>query len=136
GPALTDVLGGQIQVLMGSIPSTTQHVKMNRLRGISVTTSKRSALVPDIPTIAETLPGYEAVLWYGVWGPKNLPANVVNRWNKDLDALIQLSDMRERMSKEGVEPAGGSPQQFKIVLARDIAKWTKVAREAKVVIDQ
>ena len=136
GPALTDVLGGQIQVLMGSIPSTTQHVKMNRLRGISVTTSKRSALVPDIPTIAETLPGYEAVLWYGVWGPKNLPANVVNRWNKDLDALIQLSDMRERMSKEGVEPAGGSPQQFKTVLARDIAKWTKVAREAKVVIDQ
>lgn len=136
GPALTDVLGGQIQVLMGSIPSTTQHVKMNRLRGLSVTTAKRSALVPDIPTIAETVPGYEAVLWYGVWGPKNLPAHVVNRWNKDLDALIQSPDMRERMSKEGVEPAGGSPQQFKTVLARDIAKWTKVARDAKVSVDQ
>lgn len=135
GPALTDVLGGQIHVLMGSIPSTTQHVKMNRLRGIAVTTAKRSTLVPDIPTIADAVPGYEAVLWYGIWGPKNLPANVVNRWNKELNALIQAPEMRDRMTKEGVEPAGGSPQRFKTVLARDIAKWTKVARDAKVSID-
>lgn len=135
GPALTDILGGQIQVLMGSIPSTSQYVRMNRLRGLAVTTSKRSALLPAIPTINETLPGYEAVLWYGIWGPKKLPSNVVMRWNKELETLIKSEDMKALMIKAGVEPAGGSPQQFKTILERDIAKWTKVVREAKVFVE-
>ena len=136
GPALTDLLGGQIQVVFGSIPATTPHVRSNRLRGIAVTTSARSGLVPDVPTIAETLPGYEAVLWYGVWGPKKLPQPVVSRWNKELEKLIRSADMRERMLKEGVEPAGGTPEAFKTVLQRDIAKWAKVARLAKLTLEQ
>lgn len=129
-PALTDLLGGQIQLVFGSITATMPHVRASRLRGLSVTTATRSSEIPDIPTVAETLPGYEAVLWYGVWGPKNLPTHVVSLWNKEIERLIHSPDMKERMVKEGVEPAGGSPDAFRKVLQKDIATWTKVARQA------
>ena len=130
GPALSDLLGGHIQLMLGSIIATSPHVRANRLRGIGVTTAKRSSQIQDIPAISEFIPGYEAVLWYGIWGPKNLPAHVVTRWNREVDALLKLADMRERMAKEGLEPAGGPPDAFQKILASDIAKWTKIARQA------
>ncbi len=132
GPALSDLLGGHIQMIFGSIIATTPHVKANRLRGIAVTTAKRSGQLQDVPAIAETVPGYEAVLWYGIWGPKGLPAQVVSRWNREVDSLLKAPEMKARMTKEGLEPAGGTPEAFQKILAGDIAKWTKIARQANI----
>ena len=104
--------------------------KSNRVRGIAVTTAKRSNAVPDFPTVGETVPGYEAVQWFAVWGPKALPKDLVARWNREINRILQLSDVKERMAGDGVEPAGGSPERFREVLNRDVAKWQKVVKIA------
>jgi len=132
GPALTDLLGGQIQLIFGSMPSMVPQVKTGRLRGIAVTTAKRNAAVPDVPTVAETVPGYEAALWYACWGPKGLPKEVVTRWNSEITKALKTPDMKERMAGEGLEPAGGPPEQFRDVLKRDIPKWRKVVKDANI----
>ena len=132
GAALNDLLGGQIQLIIGSMPSIIPQVKSKRLRGIAVTTAKRSNAAPDIPTVAETVPGYEAGTWYGVLGPKAMPKDLVARWNREINRILQLSDVKERMAGEGLEPAGGSPERFREVLKRDVAKWQKVVKIANI----
>ena len=132
GPALNDLMGAQIQVLFGSLPSTIPLVKQNRLRGIGVTTARRNNAVPDIPAIAESVPGYEAVLWYGVWGPKGLPKNIVTLWNTEVRKTLKQPDMRERLANEGLDPADSPPERFNEVVRRDVEKWRKVARDGKI----
>jgi len=132
GLALNDLLGGQIQIIFGGMPPMIPQVKLNRLRGIAVTTAKRSNAVPDIPTVGETVPGYVAVQWFAILGPKALPKDIVVRWNKEIDRIVQLPDVKERMAGEGLEPAGGSPERFLEVLKREIAKWQKVVRAASI----
>ena len=132
GAALTDLLGGHIQIIFGSLPSMVPQHKMGRLRGIAVSTAKRNNAVPDMPTIAETVPGYEVVLWYACWGPKGLPKEIVTRWNTEIAKAIKAPDMQERMAGEGLDPAGGPPERFRDVLKRDIPKWAKVVKEAHV----
>ena len=130
GLALNDLLGGQIQLIFGGFPPMIPQIKSNRLRGIAVTTARRSNAVPDIPTVGETVPGYEAVQWFAILGPKALPKNVVTRWNNEIDRIVQLPDVKERMAGDGLEPAGGSPERFREVLKREIAKWQKVVKIA------
>lgn len=130
GPALNELLGGQIQLVFGGMPQMIPQVKSNRVRGIAVTTAKRSNAVPDIPTVAETVPGYEAVQWTAVLGPKALPKDIVARWNREIDRILQLSDVKERMAGAGTEPAGDSPERFREVLKRDVEKWQKVVKIA------
>jgi len=132
GPALNDLLGGQIQLLLGGTTPTIPHVRANRLRGIAITSAKRSNAVPDIPTVGESVPGYEAVLWFAVLGPKALPKDIVARWNEEIDRILQLPEMKERMANDGTEPVGGSPERFREVLVRDIAKWQKVVKIANI----
>jgi tripartite-type tricarboxylate transporter receptor subunit TctC len=132
GPALNELLGGQIQLMFGGMPALIPHVKSNRLRGIAVTSAKRSNAVPDIPTVAETVPGYEAVQWTAVLGPKALPKDIVARWNTEINRILQLSDVKERMEGAGTEPDGGSPERFLEVLKRDVAKWQKVVKIANI----
>jgi len=132
GAALTDLLGGQIQLIFGSMPSMVPHNKTGRLRGIAVSTAKRNSAVPDMPTVAETVPGYEAVLWYACWGPKGLPKEIVARWNGELAKAIKSPDTHERLAGEGIEPAGGAPEQFRAILQRDIPKWIKVVKAANI----
>ena len=132
GPALNELLGGQIQVIFGSMPAMIPLIKSNRVRGIAVTAAKRSNAVPEIPTVAETVPGYEAVNWYAILGPKALPKDIVARWNTEINSSLQLSDVKERMSGDGMEPAGGSPERFREVLKRDVAKWQKVVKIANI----
>jgi tripartite-type tricarboxylate transporter receptor subunit TctC len=132
GAALNDLVGGQIQLVIGSMIETIPQVRSNRLRGIAVTTAKRSNAVPDIPTVGETVPGYEVVSWTAVLGPKALPRDVVARWNREIDHILQMPDVYERMAVGGVEPAGGSPERFREVLKRDVAKWQKVVRIADI----
>jgi tripartite-type tricarboxylate transporter receptor subunit TctC len=133
GPALNDLLGGQIQLIFGSAPSTIPLVRANRLRAIAVTTTKRSGALPDLPTIAEAgVPGYEVVLWYGVLGPKGLPASIVTRWNAEIRRATKLADVKERLVSEGFDIDDSPPAVFQGLLKRDVAKWTRVVREAKV----
>ena len=133
GPALNDLLGGQIQLIFGSAPATIPLVRANRLRAIAVTTTKRSAALPDLPTVAEAgVPGYEVVLWYGVLGPKGLPKNIVQRWNAEIRKATKLPDLKERLISEGFDIDDSPPEVFQGMLKRDVAKWIKVVKEAKV----
>ena len=132
GPALNDLLGGQIQVLFGSLPSTIPLAKQNRVRGIGVTTAKRNNAVPDIPAIGEFVPGYEAVLWYGVWGPKRLPKEIVARWNAEIRKALKQPDLRERIAGEGLDPSDSPPERFSEVVKRDVAKWTQVVKAGNI----
>ena len=132
GPALTDLLGGQVQVMFGALPAMIPQHKTGRLRGIAVTTAKRVGALPAMPTVGDTIPGYEANLWYAAWGPKNLPKEIVTRLNAEIAAAIKSPVMQERMAGEGLDPAGGSPGEFRAILNRDVPKWKKVVLEAKV----
>ena len=132
GPALIDLLGGQVQIMFGAMPAMVPQHKGGKLRGIAITTSKRSGALPDIPTVAETVPGYEAILWYAFWGPKNLPKSVVTLLNAEIAKAISTPEMKERMAAEGLEPAGGPPSQFGDILKRDVPKWTKVVKDANI----
>ena len=130
GLALNDLLGGQIQLIIGGMPPMLPHVKSNRLRGLAVTNAKRSPVAPDLPILAETVPGYEAMQWYAILGPKGLPRDIVTRWNTAVDRIVQLPEARERMINDGLEPVGGPPERFADVLQRDIAKWQQVVATA------
>jgi len=114
------------------MPQTIPQVRSNRLRGIAVTTGKRSNAVPDIPTVGETVSGYEAVDWSAILAPNAVPKDIAARWNKEINNILQLPDVRERMARAGMEPAGGSPERFHEVLKRDVAKWKKVVTIANI----
>lgn len=128
GLAMNDLIGGQIQFIINAMPLVMPSVRSNRLRGIAVTTPKRSAVVPDIPTVAESVAGYEAVNWYAVLGPKALPGNVIARWNEEVNRMVQSPELKERMAGDGMDLVGGSPERVNDVLRRDVAKWQKVVR--------
>jgi tripartite-type tricarboxylate transporter receptor subunit TctC len=128
GPALNDLLGGQIQVLFTSLPAAVPLIKQNRIRGLGVTMPKRSPALPDVPAIAEAVPGYEAVLWYGFWGPKHLPKPIVTRWNLEVRKALKLPDIQARLASEGVEPSDTPPERFLEAVRRDVAKWQKVVK--------
>jgi tripartite-type tricarboxylate transporter receptor subunit TctC len=130
GLGLTDLLAGQIQVIFGGFNQMFPQIKSNRVRGIAVTTAKRANAAPDFPTVSETVPGYEAVQWFAVWGPKALPKDLVARWNREINRVLQLPDVKERMAGDGVEPVGGSPERFHEFLKRDVAKWQNVVKTA------
>ncbi len=134
GPAITSLLGNQIQLLFASLPAAIPHVKGNRLRGIAVSMDKRTNALPGVPTVNETVKGYEVVLWYGVWGPKGLPKDIVNVWNKGIVQALQAKELQERMAGEGIEPAGGPPEQFRAAIKRDVEKWKKVVKQAKITV--
>ena len=133
GPALNDLLGGQIQLIFGSAPSTIPLVRSNRLRAIAVTTSKRSPALPELPTVAEGgVAGYEVVLWYGVLAPKGVSKNIVERWNSEIRRATKLPDMKERLISEGFDIDDSPPAVFQAILKRDVEKWQRVVKEAKV----
>ena len=132
GPALADLLGGQVQLIFGAMPAAIPHVKSGKLRGIGVTTAKRAPALPDMPTIGETVKDYEAPLWYGLWGPKGLPKPIIMRWNQEVAKALQTEEMKKRLAADGVEPAGGPPEQFLNAIARDVEKWKKVVKAANI----
>jgi tripartite-type tricarboxylate transporter receptor subunit TctC len=134
GPALADLLGGQVQLIFGAMPATIPHVKTGKLRGIGVTTAKRTPALPDTPAIGEIVKDYEAALWYGLWGPKGLPKPIVTRWNQEVAKSLQTEEMKKRLAADGVEPAGGPPEQFLDTIARDVEKWKKVVKAANIKI--
>ena len=131
-PALNAVVGGEVQLTAISAVPTIPLVNTGRLRAIAVTTGKRMTLLPDVPAVSESLPGYEANHWYGIWGPKGLPKNLVALWNKEAAKVLQSDEMKGRLAAEGVEPAGGPPEQFLRIIRRDVEKWKRVVKEMKI----
>ena len=97
-----------------------------------MSTAKRSSALPDIAAVAETIPGYEAAGWYAVYGPKALPKEIAARWNSEINRLLQLPDVKERMAGLGVEPAGGTPEQLREHVKREITKWQNVVKMAQI----
>lgn len=132
GPAIADLLGGQVQLIFGAMPAAIPQVKAGKLRGIGVTTAKRTPALPDIPAIGEAVKDYEAPLWYGMWGPKGLPKPIIMRWNQEVAKSLQTEEMKKRLAADGVEPAGGPPEQFLNAIARDVEKWKKVVKAANI----
>lgn len=108
------------------------HHKANRVRGIAVTSARRNKTVPDLPTVGETLPGYESVSWAAILGPRSLPREVAARWNSEINGLLQQPEMRARMEATGLEPVGGTQEHLRTVLVQDIEKWKKVVKAANI----
>ena len=132
GPASVDVASGQIHFQFGAQLTTQALVKAGRLRMIAVTSAKRAATLPEVPTMAESgLPGFEFNNWFGLLGPAGLPAPIIGRLNAEVVKLLALPDVRERIVFDGGEPAAGPPSAFSVLLASDLAKWSRIAREMK-----
>jgi tripartite-type tricarboxylate transporter receptor subunit TctC len=136
GPALTDTISGTADIFFTSTATALSHISAGKLRAIAVTTTKRLPALPDVPTIAESgVPGYEAVLWHGLIGPKGVPKEVVERINAEITKALQLKETGEKLESDGVAPAGGSAAQFTVQIKRDIEVWGKVARDAGVKVE-
>ena len=135
-PALVDVLGGHVSLMFDPIITAMPHVRLGKLRGMAVTSLKRSAIVSELPTVAETgLPGFESIGWHGVFVPANTPRDVVERLNGLIVKVLQIPEMRTRFAEQGAEPVGDTPQQFGEFLKKDLDKWTAVIRTAGVQAD-
>jgi tripartite-type tricarboxylate transporter receptor subunit TctC len=136
GPAVQDTIGGQVQLVFGAVPVTLPHVKAGRLRALAVTTSKRIAAAPDLPTVEEVgYPGYEVTNWHGLVAPKGLPRDIVERLNREIGEVVKSDEMKKNLTAEGLEPAGGSPERFAQILKSEMTRWAKVVRQAGIKID-
>ncbi len=131
-PAVADVIAGQVTLFCGNLPPAIPHIKNGNLRALGVTTQKRSPELPDVPTIAETYPGFESVAWFGYYAPKGTPQDIIQKFYTELSAVMQMPDVREKLIAQGTEPVGAPPAEFRKFMEGEIAKWTKVARAAKV----
>jgi tripartite-type tricarboxylate transporter receptor subunit TctC len=130
GPALSDLLGGQVQVLFAATPGTTDYIATGKLRALAVTSAARADVLPQLPPIADFVPGYEASQWYGISAPKNTPADIVGRLNREINAGIVDPAMKARFAAIGGEPLPGSAAEFGMLIAEETEKWGKVVRAA------
>jgi tripartite-type tricarboxylate transporter receptor subunit TctC len=131
GPALTDLLGGHIPMAFAPIPATHANIAEGKLRGLAVTSAKRSSLLPDLPTIAEAgIPGFEASLYYGLVAPAGTPRPIVDKLNKALRTALATDEVRKRLSTDGAEPTPSSPEEYAAQIDREEAKWSKVVKDS------
>ena len=132
-PAMTDVIAGQIQMLFSTILQSHAHIKAGRLRALAVTTVKRSAGASELPTMQEAgVPGYEVAGWYGVLAPTGTPQPIIAKLNQEIVKILQTPEMKDRLSADGSEPVGSTPGQFGAHIKSEIAKWSKVVKEAQI----
>jgi len=132
GPALTDVLAGQVQVSFPTMPASIEHIRTGKLRALAVTTAKRSDALPDIPTVGEFLPGYEASNWFGVGIPRNTPAEIIDKLNREINAGLADPKIKARLADLGGTPLVGSPADFARLIGEETEKWAKVIRAANI----
>jgi len=134
-PAVTDLLGGQIQLVFSPFPTAMPHVRSGRLRALAVTGARRSPVLPQTPTVAESgLPGYEAASWFAVLAPAGTPISVVDRLNRDINGILKLPEVRAAFAADGTEPAGGTREELATSIRDGSAKWGKLVRELGVKI--
>jgi tripartite-type tricarboxylate transporter receptor subunit TctC len=127
-PALTDIISGQVQVMFDNLPTSIEFIRAGKLRPLAVTTTERSHLVPDLPTVADFVPGYEASAWYGIGVPKGTPAEIVNVLNKEINAILGDAAAKARFEGLGAAVLPGSPAEFAALLAEETEKWGKVVK--------
>jgi tripartite-type tricarboxylate transporter receptor subunit TctC len=131
GSGIVDIVAGHVSVMTPSILSGLPHIKSGRLRGLGVTSAKRAGGVPDIPTIAEAgVPGYEAVQWFGLLAPAATPREIVSRLHGETVRALQAVDVRSRLSADGADPVGSTPEEFAAFIRSETAKWAKVVKQA------
>lgn len=126
GPALTDLMGGQVHVLFDNLPSSINHIKGGKLRALGVTSEQRDGALPDVPTVAETVKGYEATAWFGIGMPKGTPRDVIEKVNGAVNQALADPKMREKLAEMGGKPIPGTPEDFGKVIASETEKWAKV----------
>jgi tripartite-type tricarboxylate transporter receptor subunit TctC len=132
GPALSDLLAGQVQMLYSSIPSVIAQVQQGKLNAIAVGSAQRISSLPNVPTIAETIPGYEAYSWVGMLAPARTPRDIVTRLNHEIVEILKQKDVEERLVREGAIPIGDTPEQFSAYIAAEIRKWGAVVKSANI----
>ena len=136
GPAMTDLIGGRVQLIFSTMPPALPHVKAGRLRALGVTTAKRAAAAPEVPTIAESgVKGFNVANWQGILVPIKTPGTIVRKLNRDVLATLKLPGMSEALAKQGLESAGGTPEEFGALIKAEIAKYTQVVKAAGIHVD-
>ncbi|MFN4351374.1 MAG: Bug family tripartite tricarboxylate transporter substrate binding protein [Hylemonella sp.] len=135
GLSIADLISGKVDVLFDSVVSGMPHVRDGKLRALAVTSPKRSTLAPELPAVSELLPGFESVTWFGVYGPRGLPPEIVTRVNQAVNAALAEPELKERFARLGAETTGGTPQAFAAVVKAESAKWKKVITERKITAD-
>jgi tripartite-type tricarboxylate transporter receptor subunit TctC len=135
GPAIIDLIGGQYQYNFAGIQPAITAVRSGKVRGIAVTTPKRIAALPEYPAMAEVIPGFEVVGWYGIAGPAKLPKPILTKLNTELIRILNQPDIRERILADGSEPVGNSPEEFRQYMLADMVKWAKVVKESGAKLD-
>jgi tripartite-type tricarboxylate transporter receptor subunit TctC len=131
-PALSDLLAGQVQVLFDNIPGSIGHIKNGKVRALGVTGSKRVAAIPDVPTIGETVPGYEVSIWYGIAAPRGTPPKIVEKLNQAVNAVLADPKLQARLAELGGEPMPMTPAQFGKLVAEETERWGKLIRAANI----
>lgn len=139
-PALNDVLGGQLPMLFASLPSSLAHIKAGKLRALAVSGATRSPVLPDVPTLAETVPGYNGTLWIGLFAPAGVPQDVLSRLQDGMTRALAARDLRDKLEQQGVELAGTAerpvtPEQFGALLNEDMAKWARIVKSSGAAVD-
>ena len=135
-PAVTDVLGGQLPLLWVSIPAAAQFVKAGHLKALAVSTLKRSAAFPDVPTMQEAgVADFEVDSWYAIFVPAKTPKPIIDKLNQALQTIVSEPEIREKLLQQGSEGVGGSPEALRALVASELVKWAKLAKEAKITAD-
>lgn len=135
GAAMSDLLSGQVPVIIGSLLPVTPHLTSGRLRGLAVTTAKRWHTLPNLPTVGETVPGYEVVLWFGAMAPRGTPQPIINQLNAGINKALQSGDIKKSLAADGMMPSPVTPQQFGERIRKDYDRWVKVVKEANIRIE-
>jgi tripartite-type tricarboxylate transporter receptor subunit TctC len=134
-PALTDLISGQVQIMFDNMPSSIEHIRAGKLRALGVTTAKRSPALPDVPTVAETVPGYEASAWFGMGAPKGTPPEIINKLNKAVNAALADPNIQARLADLGGNVMSVTPAEFGQVIVDETEKWAKVVKAAGVSVE-
>jgi tripartite-type tricarboxylate transporter receptor subunit TctC len=136
GPAINDLIAGQVPIIFDSMISILPQIRGGRVRALAVTSQKRSSLLPDVPTLAESgVPGYESIAWYGILGPGGTPPEIVGKLNREIGAVLDLPDMRARLEEMGTPPVQGSVEDFRRFMSSEILKWGKVVKASGATVD-
>jgi len=135
-PVVTDLLAGQVDVMFDNLPNVIQHVRAGKMKALGVTTAKRSALAPEVPSIAEAgVPGYDLSVWFGVLAPAGTPREILQRLNTEIVKILQSADVKERFFKQGVDVQTSTPEQFDAFVKSEVGRWAKVIKEAGIRAD-
>lgn len=130
GPSMIDVMSGQVEVVFGTLIQALPHIRSGRLKPLGVGSAKRSSILPQVQTIAESVPGYDGSIWWGVLAPAGVPGPIVNTLNAEINAILREPEMAKRLSAEAAEPVIGTPEAFGELIVTDVAKWGRIAKQA------